>query len=191
MEESELTGLDLRSFSVYQDDETDEVILIDAGHPNRFWVVLRDDWRTAEDLPYLAEEDAAAADMDVYTDASTRRKFIIDEKMGERYFIVPKFRENIRNYASRSNVPMQVAPPGIGGGKKSVGFSDETRRAQSQDDAAIVRKLGNQEIWKLNQEPSSCARLRKIALNSPERFKGYFFFFSFRIISLFRINYVN
>lgn len=179
MEESELKGLDLRSFSVYQDDETDEVILIDAGHPNRFWVVLRDDWRTAEDLPYLAEEDAAAAEMDVYTDASTRRKFIIDEKMGERYFIVPKFRENIRNYVSRSNVPMQVAPPGIGGGgKKSVGFSDE-RRAQSQDDA-IVRKLGNQEIWKLNQEPSSCARLRKIALNSPERFKGIFFGFRIR-----------
>lgn len=163
VEESELDGLDLTSFSVYKDDEYDEVILVDAGFPNRFWIVLRDDWRTADDLPYLAEEDAAAAEMDVYTDASTRRKFIIDEKMDERYFIVPKFRENIRNYATASNVPIKVGPA------KKVGFVDE-KRVESNDDA-VVKKLGSEEIRRLNQEPST-ARLRKIALNSPERFKS-------------------
>lgn len=169
VEESELNGLDLTSFNVYQDEENEEVILVDPGFPNRFWVVLRDDWRTADDLPYLAEEDAAAANMDVYTESSTRRKFIIDEQMGERYFIVPKFRENIRNYVTASNVPLK-GPNG-----KKVGFSDDQkqqpRRTQSQDDSMIVKRLGSEEIRIMDQEPA-CNRLRKIAANSPERFKS-------------------
>lgn len=153
----------MTSFSVYRDEENDEVLLVDSGFPNRFWIVLRDDWRTAQDLPYLAEEDLSTVEMDVYTDSNTKRKFVIDDKTGERYFIVPKFRENIRNYVTASNVPIKAG--------KKVGFEDQ-KRAQSHDDL-IVKKLGTEEIRHLTEEPSTF-RLRKIAANTPERFKSGF-----------------
>lgn len=165
VEESELEGLDLTSFSVYRDDENGEVLLVDAGYPNRFWVVLRDDWRMAQDLPYIAEEDVASLDatasLDVYTDASTRRKYVIDDRTGERYYLVPKFRENIRNYVTGSNVPLKTNKKG----------AIDKRRTQSADD--VAKKIGEETVWNLEKEPSN-ATLRKTAANSPEKFKSNF-----------------
>lgn len=168
MEESELNGLDLTSFSVYRDDENGEVLLVDAGHPSRFWVVLRDDWRTAEDLPYISEEDvsALAASLDVYTDATTRRKYVIDDKSGERYYLVPKFREDIRNYVTGSNVPLKIDA------KKKVAFvDDKARKDDSVVAGSIIKKIGDEEVRSLDKEPSTF-KLRKTAANSPERFKS-------------------
>jgi hypothetical protein len=161
-----LAGLNLDNFGVYQDEENGEVLLVDPGHPNRFWIVLNNEWRIAENLPYIAEEDINLINLDVYTDSVTKRKYVIDDKAGQKYYLIPKFRENIRNYVTAANVPLKVE------NKKKVDFvvpgQKTPPRAKSDDSKA---KIGAKEaINELSKEPSTFG-LRKTAANSPERFK--------------------
>lgn len=175
VQEDELVGININLLNVYQDEESKEVMLLDPDNPGLLWVVLANDWRTSEVLPYISEEDINLINVDIYQEPNTKRKYLIDEKSGQRYYLIPKFRDHILDFISPNKLlPADAEPPqDLPGKEKRVNFEptvQTTPKSTTTTKPAVQKsfRIGDEEVQILNNEPSTF-KLRKTAFNSPER----------------------
>lgn len=88
VEEADLNETDLTNADTMVDPVTGENIIFNRNNPIQQWIILPPDWRESEDSPYFARDDIDTSTLDVYTDPTTRRKYITDEKTGNRYYLI-------------------------------------------------------------------------------------------------------
>ena len=87
--EDDLRGVDFGdNVEMIEDPNTGETVLFNRTDPNRQWVVLPRDWRLTEDSTYIDEDEFDLSSFDVYIDPIANRRYIIDEKSGNRYFVI-------------------------------------------------------------------------------------------------------
>jgi hypothetical protein len=100
VEEDDLSEIDLGPNGesiIDQDLNTGEIYLANRNMPAKRWIVLPQNWQIEETSPYLDEEDVQDAKFDIYVDSLTNRKYIIDDKTGQRYYLIPPVANNFRN----------------------------------------------------------------------------------------------
>ena len=88
VEERQIDDLNLEEGQIVEDEVTGEAVLIHPSSPNTRWIVLPNDWETSAESPYLNETDLELMKWDVFVEEGTQRRYVIDEKTGQRYFIV-------------------------------------------------------------------------------------------------------
>jgi hypothetical protein len=88
IDEDELKNIDLTEAVFYEDELTNEIYLQNQNDPDKHWIVLPKDWQVSESSPYLTEEDVQVLRCDMYIDPKTKRKYVIDEKSGKRYYVI-------------------------------------------------------------------------------------------------------
>lgn len=86
VEDEELSEIDMHGVPIFQDPTTEESYIRDP-QTNRIWIILPPYWRQSN--MYVAEEDIDFSQTDVFED-ETKRKYVIDDRTGYRYYIVPK-----------------------------------------------------------------------------------------------------
>lgn len=120
---------------------------------------MPNDWQTADNSPYVDENDIDLLNWDVFTDDSGR-KFVTDEKSGQRFFIVNSEKVKQSGFKEKWNAVLQAS----GSGKKStVRFNPNDRQFPGSDD-----DISDESIKNLEHEPSNL-RLRNTAKFSPDR----------------------
>jgi hypothetical protein len=87
VEEEQVNGVDLADGQIIEDPATGEAVLYHPSRPNTRWIVLPSDWQTAENSPYVDENDLDLLAWDVLTDEITGRQYVVDEKSGQQFFI--------------------------------------------------------------------------------------------------------
>ena len=97
VDEDQLYDVDLSGAIIYDEpapdahsSRTPETFVAHERDPRRRWVVLPRNWQVVENAPYLDEADVAGTIFDIYMEPSSSRKYIIDEKTGQRYYLVGK-----------------------------------------------------------------------------------------------------
>ena len=88
IDEDELKSIDLTKAIFYEDELTNEIYLQNQNDPDKHWIVLPKDWQVSETSPYLTEEDVQVLTCEMYIDPRTKRKYVIDEKSGKRYYVI-------------------------------------------------------------------------------------------------------
>jgi len=83
--ESDLSEVDLSNAEVYDSEATGEQIIFNRADPSQQWVVLADDWKESQLNNYLAAEDIDTANLDVFVDGASQRRYIVDEESNDRY----------------------------------------------------------------------------------------------------------
>lgn len=161
-EEQEIKNVNLEDFAFYQDDASGETLLINRANTNQRWIILPNEWRTTENLPYIAEEDIDLINLDVYMDPPTQRKYVIDDKTGQRYYLIPKFRKDIRNFIglnknqnhanSANREDKTQTKPSSGEVLKSSLKKPQVENENKKDKLKTI--LGNEQIENLENEPS-------------------------------------
>jgi hypothetical protein len=94
IEEEDMLSLNLNNFRISSDPDTNEFILSHVRNPSQRCIILPQNWRESEESPYVAEQDLNNLNLDVYLDSRTKRKYIIDDRTGRRYYIVPTLDAN-------------------------------------------------------------------------------------------------
>lgn len=98
VEEDDLRDFDMGEDAViFEDPNNKEIYIAHKDLPNKRWAVLPQNWQIEETSPYLDEEDVEEAKFDIYVDSYTNRKFIIDEKTGQRYYLIPQMANNFKS----------------------------------------------------------------------------------------------
>lgn len=80
----------LSDFEIEYDNRTGEPFIQDPKNENHRWIILPDDWDVKDGSDYVAEEDVDLMEWNVFVENDSNRKYIIDERDGKRYYIVPK-----------------------------------------------------------------------------------------------------
>ena len=161
VEENELSLTNLEDFATYRDENSGEIILVSRANTKKRWIVLPKNWRDAN-TPYIDQEDIESIQMDVYQDPKTNRKYVIDDQSGQRFYIVPKFREDIRNYCSSLKpVDTNKSAP-----EPKIEEKPRIDTKRKPRDADLV--IGNEKIENLDNEPSN-SKLRESEAKSPSR----------------------
>jgi len=107
------------------DESTNEQFVEVNGVANRRWIVLQDGWQESQYSSYVNEEDVDSTQWNVYVDEN-QRKFIVDDKSGVRYYLVPPG----HNQAFLSNWSRTSGSSG----------SSARRRSPSDDKARMGRR---------------------------------------------------
>ena len=96
----------LSDFEIEYDSRTGEPYIQDPKNVNHRWIILPDDWEVQDGSNYLSEEDIDLMEWNVFVENDSNRKYILDERDGKRYFIVPKItKQNADSFAKQfSNV---------------------------------------------------------------------------------------
>lgn len=163
VDEKTLREIDLIDANIEEDPNTGEVIVYHSADPNTRWVVLPNDWQLNEDSNYVDEEDLNLLEWDVFVDPASKRRYVIDEKTGQRFFIVKnqvdefKKRWNLLVDKQRQANKPQVAYPN---------FNPNSGRHISFDPNEPMSDNGLTE--RFENEPSNF-KLRSSLKNSPER----------------------
>ena len=116
VDQTELNLIDLSKVTVNKNDLLDEYFIVDPTKPNYFWVILPESWNENENLPYVSEEDLDIMNWMVHLEQNTNRKFVLDERDGTRYFIIPTdymrdFRESLYKYYKSYKVNAEEVEP--------------------------------------------------------------------------------
>ena len=177
VEEFELEGVDLDRFEIEQDSESGEIALLNSRNRRQYWIVLPNGWRTAENLPYINEEDISLIKLDFYVDARTKRKYVIDDKTGQRYYIIPNFRDGFKKFVDENNLlkSQQQQPPPIPTEEKQLKSAlkkpwkqtSDSDNQRNQQSPPPLLKIGNEVLTNFESEPSN-ARLRNMARMKPK-----------------------
>ena len=88
VDEDELRNIDLNQASIFEDEETNEIYLFNNNNQNLHWIVLPKNWPLLENSPYLTDEDVEILKCEVYLDPASKKRYVIDEKSGKRYYII-------------------------------------------------------------------------------------------------------
>jgi hypothetical protein len=92
VDDFELGGIDINDAVIYKDDETNEIFMTNKYNPNIIWVILPKEWEISSQSPYLSEENISYLNFEIYIDPTTKRKYVIDENTGQRFYLVSKTR---------------------------------------------------------------------------------------------------
>jgi hypothetical protein len=80
--------LNLDDYEIFTDPATDEAYLSRSNDPSgQRIVILPEDWRQGSGQ-YLSEEDALNNNLEVYIDAKSKRKYILDEANDKKFYLV-------------------------------------------------------------------------------------------------------
>ncbi|CAF0727309.1 unnamed protein product [Brachionus calyciflorus] len=153
VEQSELSNVNLDDFAMYEDENSGEIILTSRKNTKKRWIILPNNWKT-ENSAYIDEDDINLVEMDVYQDTQTKRKYVIDDKTGQRFYLIPKFRQDIRNFMNLKENE-----------EKSI---DKNSPNSSVKPRNLTLKIGGESIENLENEPSNL-RLREIETKTPTR----------------------
>jgi len=151
VDEKTLKEIDLSNANIIEDSDTGDVILFHSTDPNTRWIVLPNDWQLNEQSNFVDEQDLNLLEWDVFVDEKTRRKYVIDEKTGQKFFIVNSnqieiFKQKWQNLAQKT--PAKTP--------KHISFENNANNNEN----GLVEKFEN--------EPSNF-KLRSSLKNSPER----------------------
>ena len=89
VDQSELVLIDLAKLTVNKNDLLEEYYMVDQLMPNKFCVILQDNWNENETLPYISEDDVDLMNWIVNLEQNSNRKFIVDDRDNTRYYIIP------------------------------------------------------------------------------------------------------
>ena len=109
VDQTELVLIDLSKLTVNKNDLLEEYYIVDPMRPNRFCVILQNNWSENESLPYISEEDVDFMNWIVNLEKNSNRKFIVDDRDNTRYYIIPtdymkEFKESWQKfYKNRPN----------------------------------------------------------------------------------------
>jgi hypothetical protein len=175
VEEFELEGVDLDHFEIEQDGESGEISLVNSNDRRQYWIVLPNGWRIAENLPYINEEDISLVTLDFYIDARTKRKYVIDDKTGQRYYIIPNLRNGFKNFVEASGLLKPVAVPNTDSQSPNVNENGERqlksalkkpKDGSNQTNQSNRVRIGDQVLTNFDSEPSN-AQLRAMSRLKP------------------------
>ena len=109
------------------DNTTYEPYIQDPLNVNRRWIVLSDDWDEVEGADYLSEEYVKSAKFNVFKEKHTNRKYIVDERDGKRYYVVPEINDLAVDRFLKKMSYKPTKPNSSTGSKKSLSLSDITQ----------------------------------------------------------------
>lgn len=168
VEESELIGIDLDQLEVVELPNQNEIALVNSANRNQYWIILPTGWRLAENLPYIYEEDINLINLEFYIDPVTKRKFVIDDKTGQRYYIIPERRDSFKRFVIenklnkpavlKSNLkkPRDNSIEQLDSNKPSLPFSSSPKQV----------RIGDEILADYDREPSY-SELRKMSRMRP------------------------
>jgi hypothetical protein len=181
VEEYELEGVELGQFEIETDVETGEISLVNSHDRRQQFIVLPDGWRIAENLPYINEQDISLVELDFYVDARTRRKYVIDDKTGQRYYIVPDERDSFKRFVEanglikpvRSSNAEDAAAAAASGERQLKSALKKPKDSAAADSPSVAQRkkpatvaVGDQVLKEFESEPSN-AGLRNMARLRP------------------------
>lgn len=151
VDEKTLKEIDLTNANIIEDSDTGDVILFHSTDPNTRWIVLPNDWQLNEQSNFVDEQDLNLLEWDVFVDEKTRRKYVIDEKTGQKFFIVDS--NQIEIFKQKWQNLVQKTPTKT---PKHISFENNANNNEN----GLIEKFEN--------EPSNF-KLRSSLKNSPER----------------------
>jgi hypothetical protein len=89
VDQAELSLIDIAKLTVNKNDLLAEYYMVDPLMPNKFCVILQDNWNENENLPYISENDVDLMNWIVNLEQNSNRKFIVDDRDNTRYYIIP------------------------------------------------------------------------------------------------------
>ncbi len=164
IDEEQVNAIDLGDGQIIEDPATGEAVLYHPSRPNTRWIVLPSDWQTAENSPYVDENDMDMLAWDVLTDEITGRQYVIDDNSGQQFFIVNPDKIKQSDFMEKwQRIVTASAGKVASSGRPLVKFEPGTRRNEFEDDLSNDGYIKN-----LDKEPSNL-QMRTTAKFSPDR----------------------
>jgi hypothetical protein len=127
------------------------------------WIVLPSDWQTAPESTYINEEDLDLQKWDVFVDESSQRRYIIDEKSGQRFFLVSPSKLKQSTFQQKWAQLVKNASEEASA-KKQVSFNLDPTVARRSSSSGTSNDL----MENFDHEPSNL-RMRTVSQYSPDR----------------------
>lgn len=162
IEEAMLDGIELEGGEIVEDELTGEAVLFHPSRPNTRWVVLPNDWQTSNESPYVNEADAVDNNWETFEDEATGRRYILDEKSQQRFYVVNP--DKIKQSEFMAKWSKIVADSKLAKNDKTgVTFDRNTKIPHD-----LLLDLDSASMKNFEREPSNLY-LRTTAMHSPDR----------------------